>query len=589
MGKSSSSVKRKSSKYSSQGRSKKRSKTRRSKVKKLPRRRDSVSLSDDDSTSSVSHSSSSSSDVRRNRRSRLRSRKDVKGRKKRARSPSSSSEGSPYPRKRMRSKKDDTSAAKKRRSKKKNQGKKLNRRGVNISSTSSESSCNCSACQSSSSSSSDESEYNRHNGRSGRRDNYKRKSEKTKFESERRYTRSCSSCSGHSGGNDYAYGEQVNYEDNTKRLRSVITRINEDKEGEELEMDNNKEEMVYDHDDYPLCRSNDSNDGDHKRESAHCSHATSKKMPSDNEEKEGSPKIDVPGHTERNKDGVVKHGRSRSVCDRTETVNPKNEISMTDGTMDGEELESILRRKALENLRIFRGNPGGFQTDSNSLMKLKDEGMGTREPLSNAVVKSGQIEFPRDNTDGSVPEDFTCSLQNAEISADNTNGVNELASVKNKINSPARVVAGIEKIDTANASGTNKSRLVTSSPRGAVLSAVTKQTEASDSEKSDHAKLVAPHLAFENDGAQSVETKPHPVCSGNDNSGRASTNTASVSTTAEPSSCHTPAAAGDESKEGSKFEQKTMCVMRGGEMVQVSYKVYIPPKKTPAARRQLNR
>ncbi|KAL0353780.1 UNVERIFIED_CONTAM: hypothetical protein Sangu_0959300 [Sesamum angustifolium] len=45
----------------------------------------------------------------------------------------------------------------------------------------------------------------------------------------------------------------------------------------------------------------------------------------------------------------------------------------------------------------------------------------------------------------------------------------------------------------------------------------------------------------------------------------------------------------DEAKDGSQFEQKTMSVMRGGEMVQVSYKVYIP-KKTPAlARRQLRR
>ncbi|KAL0399413.1 UNVERIFIED_CONTAM: hypothetical protein Sradi_2284600 [Sesamum radiatum] len=45
----------------------------------------------------------------------------------------------------------------------------------------------------------------------------------------------------------------------------------------------------------------------------------------------------------------------------------------------------------------------------------------------------------------------------------------------------------------------------------------------------------------------------------------------------------------DEAKDDSQFEQKTMSVMRGGEMVQVSYKVYIP-KKTPAlARRQLRR
>ncbi|KAF9611460.1 hypothetical protein IFM89_032430 [Coptis chinensis] len=46
---------------------------------------------------------------------------------------------------------------------------------------------------------------------------------------------------------------------------------------------------------------------------------------------------------------------------------------------------------------------------------------------------------------------------------------------------------------------------------------------------------------------------------------------------------------GNAARGGSEFEQKTMSVMRGGEMVQVSYKVYIP-KKTPAlAKRQLKR
>ncbi|KAG0468531.1 hypothetical protein HPP92_017859 [Vanilla planifolia] len=40
---------------------------------------------------------------------------------------------------------------------------------------------------------------------------------------------------------------------------------------------------------------------------------------------------------------------------------------------------------------------------------------------------------------------------------------------------------------------------------------------------------------------------------------------------------------------GSQFEQKTFSRMHDGEMVQVSYKVYIP-KKTPAlARRKLQR
>jgi len=39
----------------------------------------------------------------------------------------------------------------------------------------------------------------------------------------------------------------------------------------------------------------------------------------------------------------------------------------------------------------------------------------------------------------------------------------------------------------------------------------------------------------------------------------------------------------------STFQQKTMSVMRGGEMVQVSYKVYIPQRAAALAKRQLKR
>jgi len=62
---------------------------------------------------------------------------------------------------------------------------------------------------------------------------------------------------------------------------------------------------------------------------------------------------------------------------------------------------------------------------------------------------------------------------------------------------------------------------------------------------------------------------------GTDNDDRA--NDSSVSDPAEPSSCLRSAAGDislnesqDEGKEGTQLEQKTMSVMRGGEMVQVS-------------------
>ncbi|XP_010446233.1 PREDICTED: uncharacterized protein LOC104729026 [Camelina sativa] len=45
----------------------------------------------------------------------------------------------------------------------------------------------------------------------------------------------------------------------------------------------------------------------------------------------------------------------------------------------------------------------------------------------------------------------------------------------------------------------------------------------------------------------------------------------------------------DETKDESQYEKKTMTVMRGGEMVQVSYKVYIPKKTSSLGKRKLNR
>ncbi|KAJ4824290.1 hypothetical protein Tsubulata_023639 [Turnera subulata] len=579
MGKSSS-VKKKSSKYSSQGRSKKRTKPR-TKSKKLRLR------SDDDSSSSVSASSSSSTDFHRSRKSRLRSRKDVKRSKKRARSPSSTSEGSPYVRKWKRSKKaDDSAARKKKDEKKKNRkDKKMTRRDVSVSSTSSES-CNCTECRSSSSCS-DESKYNRHRGRSGSRDNNIIRSEKTVIGSKRRYrSRSCSSCSGRNESHDSSIEEKVTYEDNTKRLRSVITRPSEDNEGKETEIDEHKEEMIYDQDDYPSCRSNDSNDGGYKRESVHHLHATSKKIPSNDERLEDRlvSMIEVTKLPDGNKDDEYE---SRPALAGSKTDVLKNETSMANGNMVGEELESFLRQKALENLRMFRGGRGG--TNSNRLIEQKDK--SPMEPKSSTgVAKSGPVNSKEDGP-GVMPEEITCSLQNNEIIADNSNGDNEYEYAKNKIDLPE---AGPENVKTDYGSGSNKSRLVRSAFRQAVSSGVTKRTEAFVSEEADEAKPVTPNFVCQN-AAQPAHMESSPIISSNCKTEK--DGTASGSYSAEPSSSCPASATGDtnsnklqdESKEVPKFEQKTMSVERGGEVLQVSYKVYIPPRRTPAARRQLNR
>jgi hypothetical protein len=63
------------------------------------------------------------------------------------------------------------------------------------------------------------------------------------------------------------------------------------------------------------------------------------------------------------------------------------------------------------------------------------------------------------------------------------------------------------------------------------------------------------------------------------------------SSASQPSSSLKPTLEEQNSKDqqGGQFEQKTMSVMRGGEMVEVSYKVYIPKKAPALARRHLRR
>lgn len=63
------------------------------------------------------------------------------------------------------------------------------------------------------------------------------------------------------------------------------------------------------------------------------------------------------------------------------------------------------------------------------------------------------------------------------------------------------------------------------------------------------------------------------------------------SSTSQPSSSLKSTLEEQNSKDqqGGQFEQKTMSVMRGGEMVEVSYKVYIPKKAPALARRHLRR
>ncbi|KAJ6376348.1 hypothetical protein OIU76_025480 [Salix suchowensis] len=657
MGKSSSSVRKKRSKYSSQGRAKKKKDTRRRKSKRL--RRHDASCSDDDSRSSLSVSSFDSDDSFRSRRSRSRTKKDVKGTKKRARSSSSEV------RKRKASKRNGE--RKKMHEKKTKKRRKKGRRDSSVRSSSSES-WSCSSCQNLSSKS-DESVYERFKAKTERRDDGKRKSENIGGGAKgRRYrSGSCSSWSRHDDSSDFLMSNIMTGENTSRRLRSIIILPGEDSEVRELDKDKHKEEITYDHDDYPYSRSNDSNDGLNNMEERSIENEKREEAAASN-----SKAIEL---TESNKFGEGQHTRNKPGydVDRAGADDTKKENNGVSGVIvnavNGDDLETVLRQKALENLKSFRIGLGGFQTNAKSAVIQKDKCDGTAQSPFSVMPELGQTKTPKVVGSRMVREDSAHSSLNEKIPDGGICG-SESCSAKNNVHSPDQVAIPAREKGSAYASSSkNKPGLITSASRKALSNDTSTLKETPTSQETTQLKLASgtglgwnatlketptsqetnqPKLASGTCLGRSATLKETPasreanqakmsigislgksvtmketplsleaiqgklasgseVCknairgahtatppTGTGNDDKA--NNSSVSDPAEPSSC-LRSAAGDSTlsesqdggKEGAQLEQKTMSVMRGGELVQVKYKVYIP-KKTPAlARRQLKR
>ncbi|KAH1120879.1 hypothetical protein J1N35_004039 [Gossypium stocksii] len=610
MGKSSS-LKKKRSKKSSQLRMRKRNKVKgkKSKSKKLRHRQDdSVSYSDDsDSTSTASISSSSSEDDYKSRRSQSRNRKDMKGKKKRARRRSSSRESS-----------ENSPCIKKRGgSRKRTSKRKKSTRDVIMSSRSSSRSLSCSTCPSDS----NESGYEKRKGRSERREKYGR-SEKVKGGSKRSKgrSRSCSSCSRYNEGSDHSIEERVMEESNTRRLKSVITVVKRENESSrELIADEPKED-VYDYDDYPSCRSNDSNDGCNRRELQQYPHAVSEtKRPPDDEQVE------------------VSNVRTSSI----EEINVSN---ATDG-LNGDDIELILRQRALENLKKFRG---GLQKNINPPITPNDNSAADVKTLSSVNTDSFQITAPKaDDGRMVITSQVSQQIRQSPVRRDSS------ALPKNDRNTPhmsdgkysetvgsdlapplARVVStsvptnklklvmSQTGLEAPNTHTTRKQEAATQEPCQAKLvtdsnvdeggletTRTIKPSEENAASVSNRLKSVKLQAGQEPPSTYSTQKQDSAALESSQGKSvtESSVNDSSSQSVnphecGNPGSkvndiCNKPTSSGnissdkqeDETKDGSQFQQKTMSVMRGGEMVQVSYQVYIPKRAPALARRQLKR
>jgi peptidyl-prolyl isomerase G (cyclophilin G) len=553
----------------------------------------------------MSVSCSSSEDDYRSRRARSHSRKDVKGSKKRTRrrshSPESREESKkrarrrsyslessaepPRVRKRIGSKRKNGSEVGRKKTHKKNKP----RREASVSSMS-RASNSCETCWDRSTSSL-ESEFEKRRGRSERKDKEKKKLKKVKSGTkERRYrSRSHSSCSRSSEGNKYRDEEKKAGENNVKRLRSVITVLVEEKDDSVSNKDEHKEEIVYDNDDYPSCRSNDSNDGGHKRELDHQSNvASGKKVRVENEEGELVA-------TELTESGREFEGRyigsnpSSSGAGTNDFV--KGKVAGVTGSVTGDDLESILRQRALENLRRFRG---GLQTNANAPASKKDKSDGDMKQPTTAIADLVQIKIPKEDgaesvgatqelKEISVPalrRDSTCYLPDDYKTLDRKDGGHESGSAKQELAcAPDQVALADEqneKVSSAVGSVINRPKLATPALRHYSLKThnPVKQTPASD--ELHQANLLLTESALVKHSAKTAQTM---IPSSNYNE---DLKDSCGSAASESSSCIKSKLAENgsnkpqgETAESSQFEQKTMTVMRGGEMVQVNISIYL--------------
>ncbi|CDP05947.1 unnamed protein product [Coffea canephora] len=613
------SAKKKSSKLSSQARKMK--KSGRTKSKKLGRRHDSrtddsmssdsisspgndsyASNSDDDSMSSASISRSSSEDTYRRRKNKSRSRGKLKKTRKRARRRSSSRDNrkklAPM-KKRKRSRKDSDSKTRKK------YGGKKRRRDSSASPTSSNSH-SCSTCKGGNS---DSEESERESVRSRPREN---KRDKRDLSKDKRRTklgfRRSPSHSSHSRSKDQSgsvsYSEEkfLN-ENNSRRLRSVITFVEQRSEGEgnEWKKDLQNEEIVYDNDDYP---SRSSSGGGSKKESTPRS-----PIAFDVEKRTESP-IFVSEHEVTELSGSVNdaHDMNEFVTCSSAKENG-NYTPLVGAGSGGDDLEAILRQKALQNLNKFRGGHKS-NTKPTSDQKNKDDGNVNASSTSKAAVErvvldSGHTEkvygIVKQNIDH--PADGSGLSRNPK--EDGLNSGNPVVGKSVSGTSPFRGrSSGLDMRYQATASGASPDKILREIKSEGKTTATVQTTSVAgnssfwesssglDTPNKTTTSVASPEkILIETESDRKTELKITQPLSPSVGINKGS---ACSSATVEPALSATSGGQSlnnqkDEAKDGGQYQQKTMSVMRGGEMVQVNYKVYIPQRAPALARRQLKR
>ncbi|EOA13172.1 hypothetical protein CARUB_v10026196mg [Capsella rubella] len=304
---------------------------------------------------------------------------------------------------------------------------------------------------------------------------------------------------------------------------------------------------------------------------------------------------------ERDGDTTVSYARTRADDDGDKTVDydesgeynksETSKVSHRDNSMKDDDLEAILKKRALENLKKFRG-----VTQKSGMTRKEVPSVSEGEPLE---TESEKVEESQDHgvmeqklSDSVVCKDLETSekilhvvnakesgtaLANSASQQDQQPGNTAKVRASSSISSCStkqkliRPLLGKESVNIA-------SRKEAAGGQNAEAESFNGSTIDKNCPESSLA--LAPKTGGENIEPTKVSSSLNPQSSSH-------ADTETLDETKGGSESEQKKI--DETKDESQYEQKTMTVMRGGEMVQVSYKVYIPKKASSLGRRKLNR
>ncbi|KNA13952.1 hypothetical protein SOVF_111940 [Spinacia oleracea] len=597
----------------SQKHSKKKSRSSREKPRKLKQRDHSVSCFDEDSISiKLVSCSSPGDDSRSKKRGRSRDRRHKRDKK---RSKRSSGDDSPHVKESKKSKKSRGSDSRKKRH------VKRRKRDRSVSSSSSRS--RSFPLREPGDDSDREFERKEEKVESKERKGREKDREKSGSKRSRHSSRSLSPCSVHSGNSSHYSEERVLEKSNPKRLKSVIVVMKEKKVPEEQELnrvDGHENEIVFDYDDYPS-KSNDSIDGVSGREALSYSHDVSSEKRTLGEPNKEPVASDIRTSDFR---GIQRHfvegsgGLSssyvRSKVD-VPSIENRSAVFTANAGPNHEDLEAILRQKALENLlkrqvnlstKVTAGKKGDHDTEVNrsSIVKAQpvDQSMPHVEGNNKAVQNVGKVvndvTYTSNTTNLRGPlEDTGPSKDNNDVhllsaKVETAHPEEKCKTPGNFINSRSNVGLSMSRKEILGAKNTWKRQLTPRESSQKNLSApkemiVKDSNEKMMSQEKFQRKLCVPQ---ETNSKDSTRDAASPQIGRKGSTVKVDTVAVSEASSSAPASGHESRNDNtNETDEDTQFEKKSMSVMRGGEMVQVSYKVYIPKKIPALARRQLKR